>query len=349
MGIEVTPSDSPAGRVAEVTRSLVERGSLEPETFRAIARQAAESSRALGRPSWQDAFTLGRHGELFPKHALLSAILVVPFFAVFGEAGFWIFQQLAAMLLIFYTFRLASYICDDKVGALALVVITLGTQTVFGLYTYTFSYDLHAALLVIMGLYYLRTRPLWGGLLVGLSVFMRPSHVLLLPFLLYSWRGEGASQRRDGLLGTAAALGLYGFVNHLMYGSPWLTPYQRLPGFDAQGQMLLMPHEVGFSLQTLCHDWGDKLFSSKVGLILFNPVVILVPFCFIVIGWHKERRFLALTLSASLFYALYVFSYSAWPWSHLGNRYLMPSIYLSLLSLMVLLHSVWKRVTGKSN
>ena len=333
-GFSPTPDETPCERVASVARSIINDFSLEPREFHDIARSTAEFSRRDRTGYWQDAFALGARGELFPKHSLLSAIVASPFYGIFGEFGFWFFQQVVSLLLLYYSYQIITQIVGRDMALCSVLVITLGTQTVIGLHTYFFNHDLLAVALIVSGLWFLRVRPCLGGFLAGLSVFTRPAHLLLLPFVLLAWQRKNLRGHFDSLLGAALALGLYAIANYFMFGDPLTSSYQRLPNFNEHGEMVILPHPMGFDLQTLLSDWGAKLWSTKNGLLLYNPCFLALPFVLPSLLTHPQRRFLLITLIGSVVYILYIFSYPDWIHSHFGNRFLFPSIYLYLFSFM---------------
>jgi hypothetical protein len=347
LGYQVLPQEAPPARNAEVARSLWVTHSLEAPEFRVFERELRRLSRETHREWRQDVFSLGRNGELFPKHSLLSGVIGAPFYGVFGDSGFWILQQIISLLLFYSTFRITSLVTQQTNGILTLTTITLLTETVFGFFCYMFSYDLHGLFLLICGLHLMHSRPRWGSALAASSIFVRPSYVILLPFLLSAWSGlpQRIGNPRDILLGTGAVLCLYFAVNDLMWGSPFTTAYHRMVAFSPQGEVF--PDQLpSFSLGILLGDWGRKLFDARVGLLIFNPALFAFPW---VCAWARrsEHKWFAFsTLAGSVVYGLYMFSYELWDVSFVGNRLLLPSIYLYLLNFVPWCCALRDRVRG---
>jgi len=333
LGYQVLPQEAPPARNAEVARSIWRTHSLEAPEFHVFEQELRRLSRDTQREYRQDVFSLGRHGELFPKHSPLSGVVGAPFYGLFGDSGFWILQQVVALLLFYSTFRITT--------------ITLLTQTLIGFFCYMFSYDLHGLFLLICGLHVMHSRPRWGSALAALSIFVRPSYVVLLPFLLSAWHGlpERVGRPRDLLVGTGAVLCLYFAANDLMWGSPFATAYHRMVAFSPQGEPFIEQHP-GFSLDVLVADWWRKLFGARVGLLPFNPALFAFPW---VCAWasRSEHKWFAFsTLTGSVVYGLYMFSYQWWDVSFLGNRLLLPSIYLYLLNFIPWCCTLRDRVGG---
>jgi hypothetical protein len=333
LGYQVLPQEAPAARNAEVARSVWRRFSLEAPEFHVFEQNLRRLSRETHEGYRQDVFSLGKHGELFPKHSPLSGVVGAPFYGLFGDSGFWILQQVLALSVFYSTFRITSLLAKRETGVMTLTTIALLTETLVGFFCYTFSYDLHGLALIICGLHLMYSRPLCGSALAASSVFVRPSYVLLLPFLLNAW---GGLPRRSGrplgvLLSTGAVLSLYLMVNDLMWGSPFATAYHRMVAFSPQGELFIEQHP-GFSLHVLLADWWRKLFGARVGLLLFNPALFVFPWVCAWASRSDHKWFAFSTLAGSVVYGLCMFSYQWWDVSFVGNRLLLPSIYLYLLN-----------------
>jgi len=238
-------------------------------------------------------------------------------------------------LLLFYsTFRITSLLGHRDTGVATLLSVGVLSETLTGLFCYMYSYDLHGVVLLVCGLHLMYARPRWGSALVMLSLFVRPTYALLVPFVLCAWRGmpQRAAHPRDIMLGAGSVLCLYLLVNALMWGGPLVTAYHRVVAFGPDGEVFIEHHPQGLNLNVLLSDWGHKLFDSHVGLLPFNPVLIGFPWV-CAWAWRCDHRWFALsTLTGSVLYGLYMFSYERWEASYVGNRFILPSVYLYLLS-----------------
>ncbi|MCI5065452.1 hypothetical protein MRY87_06975 [bacterium] len=320
----------PAVAVSEVTKSIWERGSLTPEYFQKTYEEARAYSEAESSYVWQDVFAIDSHGNLLPKHSLISAILAVPFFALLGPLGFWAFQQLVFLWLLYSTYLIVEELTHKSLPWTTLLATFFLSQSIF--YSYQFSYDLHGCALLIGGLYLMRPLPFLGAMVMSFSVFTRPTHFLLLVPLALARNGSLKSTRViSSMLGIVATTCLFLLTNYYLFGNPFLTSYQRLPVFH-NGEMILLAHPFGFNLSTFVTDWPDKLFGSN-GLVLYNLSFAALPLVLVYL-WRcrQEQRFQMICLLTGLGYSLYIFSYPMWSATSYGNRFLLPAVYLYLFS-----------------
>ena len=114
LGYRVLPQEAPPARNAEVARSVWRTFSLEAPGFRVFGHELRQLSRETHRGYRQDVFSLGRHGQLFPKHSVLSGVVGALSYGLFGDAGFWILQQILALLLFYSTFRMTSLVAKRE-------------------------------------------------------------------------------------------------------------------------------------------------------------------------------------------------------------------------------------------
>jgi hypothetical protein len=96
--------------------------------------------------------------------------------------------------------------------------------------------------------------------------------------------------------------------------------------------MFIEDHPHGFNASIFFGNWWQKLFGRRVGLVTFDPALLALPW---VLAWARRAAnasFALITLAGGLAYALYAFSYELWDVSFIGNRFLLPAIYLYALS-----------------
>ncbi|MDZ4784906.1 MAG: hypothetical protein SGJ02_02405 [bacterium] len=325
--------EGPAVQIAAVTRSLWEEGTLHPEHFSKIYVKAAELSRVNSTVVWQDVFAIDKHGELIQKHSLFSAIAAVPFYAIFGNFGFWLFQLLFTLLLLLSTYKIVEELNQSGLPWSTFVATTLLSQTLF--YSYDFSYELHGCALIMAGLWISLSHPFWGGILLGLSVFVSPANILLalpLAFLKVKSSKSTASIILS-LLGLGIISILFLITNYLLWGNPFSTAYSNLLSFH-NGEAIYSAHPIGFNLEVFKSNWPEKIFSSE-GILPYNLSFIALPFAIKASWQHVERSFLLRCFLVGLAFNLYIFSYPMWATTFYGNRYIFTGIYLYLLSLIV--------------
>src|SRR5438093_7184416 len=160
LGYQVLPQEAPPARNAEVARSVWRTFSLEAPEFHVFGHELRQLSQETHRGYRQDVFSLGRHGQLFPKHSVLPGVVGALSYVLFGDAGFWILQQILALLLFYSTFRMTSLVAKRESGVLTLTSIALLSETLIGFFCYVFSYDLHGLVLLVCGLHLMYCRPL---------------------------------------------------------------------------------------------------------------------------------------------------------------------------------------------
>lgn len=322
--------EGPAVAITEATKSLWESGSLSPKYFTQVKLEGLELSKRRSCYVTQDVFSLGENGSLYPKHSLFSVFVAIPFYALFGEFGFWILQLLFFILLIHSTYRIVHATSGKELPWSTLLGTCLLSQTLF--YTHIYSYDLHACAILIGGLCLSRKYPCCGAAIMNLAILVRPSNVLLSVPLAYAWCFAIPSWKRLGQssLGISLAMVLIMTVNRFLFGQAFTTTYTHIPAF-ANGTMVMYRHPLGFDTQVFLSQWSSKLFG-QTGLLPFNLALVALPFVVIWTFKAKTRSFLLFCNATALLYSIYIFSYPMWTASFYGNKFLLPAIYLYLFS-----------------
>jgi hypothetical protein len=343
-GIPLLPT-GPNFNTAEVTTSLWHSRSLRPERFDQIYREARELSATAGTEVWQDVFALDIRGELAPKHSLLSSIMAVPFYAVLGYFGFWVLNQILFVWLMYSIYSIATRLAGRSLPLTTLVVTLLLSPLIMHLYG--FSYELHGCVLIIGGLNMMHRRPSLGAFLMSLSVLVRPSFVLIVVPLVSAMYAhtpdwQRVILRRSG--GLALGLGIFLVVNYLLWGSPFTTAYQRLPSFR-NGELFILPHPLGFDLETFVSDWPTKLWGPA-GIFPLTSCLFLSPLVVLSARHRSERWFEGVCLSTGLLYTLYIFSYQMWMVTGPGNRFLLAATCLYIPSCIAFLARVMPETRG---
>ena len=341
--------DGPSATVAEAARSLWVSETLEAPLFSSVRQTLAQKSIEDGLTYWQDVFALGAHGELFPKHSLFSVVVGALWYGIFGEFGFWLFQAVSLAILT-YALNSTAYHLSGRPNTWAtLLIVSVGTPLLVS--SSFFSYDIHACMLITLGLSLARTRPGLGSFAMTLAVFVRPSSLLLSTPLLLAWENSPYDQRRitSLFLGAAIAMSAFLLSNWVLWGSPILTAYSRIPVVHGS-ELLLAPHPVGFDLSVLTADWDSKLFHSSYGALAFNLSFVALPYLIYSSFQVGSIRTIRIILGVATFYILYCFSYPHWASSQNGNRLLLPAVCLYCIPLIIRLGdyeesilSMWRR------
>lgn len=327
--------DGPVLMIVEVTRSISNGGGLLPAAIDEQVKIAQALSRDNHTFVWQDMVSLNSKGALVPKHSILSSVMAVPFYLVFGDLGFWLLQQIFVLILVYSVHKLSSAIFEEVYPCSVLLGVFLMSQTIF--YSYSYAHDLHGCALLLLGFAVMQERRIsssvLGPLVMALSVIIRPNYLVLVPLLSFIGDKDGTLERKVfSALGLSIGLLLVGFYNFHIWGNPVASPYSFVPAFN-DGRQVLSYHPIGFSWRELTEDWWSKLFGLT-GLVPVNLGFIFSPFVFIFCWKHRNSRFLLRIFSAFVFYICYVFSYEMWDVSALGNRFLFPAIYLYLVLLV---------------
>lgn len=281
---------------------------------------------------------LGSAG-LVPKHPILMPLASLPFYALLGNRGLLLFNMLTSMALVLLIFALNALLFEGWLAALTASIYATGT--LFLEYTYNYSPDVFATMLVLAGLcLVLSTRMYSGALLLGLAVFAKTPNTLLAgPILLYAcaalWRDSAhmpAPRRLARLAGIAGCfvLALLPFLatNYMLFGSPFVTGYQRAAVAGANGQILLVDHVAMFN-QPLLRGIVQSLFDAQNGILPSNPVLLLAlpGALWMARTAHRTQLFLILLLCLAQF--LFFAIYDDWRASSFSNRFLMTSVALS--------------------
>jgi hypothetical protein len=324
---------------AEVTQSLWHTHSLRPERFDQIYREASDLSRTAGAEVWQDVFALDRRGGLAPKHALLSSVIAVPFYAIFGKLGFWVLQQLLFVWLLYSLYAIATRLAGRSLPLTTIVVSMILSPLL--LHSHGFSSELHGCALVLGGLNMIHRRQFFGAFLMSLSILVRPSYILLVIPLVCAVYRHTPEWHREILrrsVGVAFGLGIVFMLNYILWGDSFATAYQRLPSFR-NGELFISTHPVGFDLETFLSDWPAKLWG-ETGVFPVTSCLFLLPLVVISLRHQRDRWFEGVCLSTALLYTLYIFSYQMWMVTGPGNRFLLTATCLCIPSCIAFLARV---------
>jgi hypothetical protein len=266
---------------------------------------------------------LGRSGAWYPKHPILMPIVALPFVAAFGIPGTLVFNLLVLALLALALMRLARQAARPWPAACASFLLIAGSF--LREYGYNFSPDLFATLIFVLGLLWLvRGRDAAGGLLLGLAVCAKITNLFLWPLgVLYSGWCRGWRGVLRAALGSAGPLVALGALNLALFGSPFVTSYDRNIVME-DGRMTTVSHRGLFDRGVLDGVTGE-LLDPIHGLLPTSPVLFLaLPGS--VLLFRKRPREALLYLAVAEFLLLLFATYRYWSSSHYGNRFLMPLV-----------------------
>lgn len=282
-------------------------------------------------------------GARVMKYSIGQAVMYTPWFAVahawasvsdtYPADGFSLPYQfmislgslIVSFLGLYWLMLVLRYYFSDKIVALTLVLIALGTNylnysAIDGAMTHNNVFTLAALLLLTSHRFYVRAT-LSGALLIGCCLGMmaltRPTEITaaLIPLLWgLDFRKKGALAKRLQFLGLhwtklLAAAGLT-----LAIGSLQLFYWKYVSG-----------DWIVYSYQDQGFDWfkahiAQGLYSYKAGWLTYTPLMLFALIGFIPLFKRNSRLFPALFLHAVIF--IYVaFAWSVWWYGgSLGQR-----------------------------
>lgn len=266
---------------------------------------------------------LGRDGAWYPKHPILMPLAALPLVLAFGLPGTLLFNVLVFGALALVLQRLARPVAPSWAAGAASLLLVFGTF--LRRYDYNFSPDLFATLVLTSAWLALqRGRDRQGGLLLGLAVTAKLTHLFLLPLgLLYAFwcRGRGGLVRVA--LVCAIPLGALALLNLQLFGSPFVTSYDRNVVVE-NGTPITVSHRGLFDLAPLQGLEGEIL-DPVHGLLSTSPVLLLALPGFVILLRRRPRE-AVLFLAIGEFLLLFFATYRYWAVSHYGNRFLMPLV-----------------------
>ncbi len=210
-----------------VNTTLVERFSVDQGEFCASWYNGRYGWNRNLDAAWSNV-ALGRDGAHLPKHPILLPLLSTPFFWAFGLLGTLIWNVLLYGLIAAAAFSLARRYASVPAAAFAALALPLAT----GIRDQAYDYHVDVLMLALftgaLALLHAR-RGVWAGLLLGLTVVLRPTALLWMPSLALlviarkDWRTLGRA-----LIAGTIPLVIFAISNHWLYGRPWWSGYNRV-------------------------------------------------------------------------------------------------------------------------
>lgn len=320
-----------------VNVTLVESGSLEQDEFCASWYEGRLGWNRDLDAAWSN-IALGRDGEHLPKHPVLMPILSTPIFWAFGLVGTLIFNAFCVWIAMLGCYGFVRRFHGGAASACASLALFFGT---LGVRHHVYDYHVDVLLLAVFAhaawMAHSR-RGLLAGILIGAGVMLRPTVLLWVPALvlllveLRDWR-----TLKRALVGGAAMLVLIALSNHVIYGAPWWSSYNRVLVVVA-GEAQLADHSGAFGipleegLRTLWGGpWGAGLrltliWVSAPGLLLLG----------------RRRPLYAISTALTLLASVLVFAKYTW----YQDRFLFLSCVLMLpavAEVFEVLARLWKK------
>ncbi len=285
---------------------------------------------------------IGQNGFV-PKHPILLSVVSIPFYALTGTPGLLLFNMIDCMILMVLIFKLNSLFFDRLIAFITTILYATGT--LFFDYAFNYSPDIFSTVLLLGGLYFiLRDNYYSGTFLLGLSIFAKlPNMPLVAAILLYVglmiWRQRANDDSneviRHKLMVSISMTAIFivslipfAYTNNMLFGSPFVTGYQRTAVADENGQMISVDHSGKFN-QPLLKGTFLSLFEPRNGILPTNPVLFLAVLGMARMKKGQFNRKLYLIIALCLIQFLLFAKYDEWYTSHFSNRFLMTFIALS--------------------
>ncbi len=265
----------------------------------------------------------GRYGLGLSLVGAIPYVLSKPITSLIGHGGFISSGVVSStMPIIAAALVVALFGLGRRMGADVWAALLVGIGAVVGTFMLPYSKEFFSEPLVVLCLVvaverWLARKPATAGLAMGLAVLTRPQTLLLVPvFLFVAWRRDGvpASLRvAAGLVPGVLAMFAY---NAVRFGDPFRFGYQ----------------DVGFTTPFLTGARG-LLFEPTKSVLLFAPVIVLLPFALRLL-WQRDR-WTSVLLTANLAITFVVaatwFSWhGGWCW---GPRLLLPGLIPALAAI----------------
>ncbi|HXU03831.1 MAG TPA: glycosyltransferase family 87 protein [Polyangia bacterium] len=284
---------------------------------------------------------MGRNGAFYPKHPILLAVAALPFYVVAGDFGLLAFNLLQLCALVLVMWLGARRYAPDAVAFPLMLWFAFGT--LLRPVAYNFAPDVLSTLLVagaIVALLYKRS--LTAGVLLGLSLWAKWTNAVF--FLVVAaallvqrdWR----SLLRFACAAAVPVVGLLG-LNWHMFGSPFVTPYDRVMIVERSRWVVEPSHRTFFTIPFWRGLW-TQLTDARMGLfVAAPPVLIALPG---LVAVFRRARADAILVGAACAAQLAMFAkYEQWNVSSYGPRFLLSVVALSALPAAAALAFVFKR------
>jgi Glycosyl transferase family 2 len=311
------------GTMYEVTKSMVDRGTTAvPEEWNALP---------------------GRDGLAYSRYGLgLSIVAALPYALSHPIGGLLgrpedVSSAAVASVMPFIAAALvaAMYLLARRMGARVGWALIVAVGAVVGTFMLPYSKEFFseplATLFLVVGIErMLAGRAATAGLAMGAAVLTRPQTLLFAPVLvLVAWRQHGRSGLVRTVTGLAPGLILTFAYNVLRFQDPLLFGYQ----------------DSGFTTPFIDGARG-LLFEPTKSVLLFAPVVVLLPFAlrrlwredrpaFVLIGGNLAITFVMI--------ATWFAWHGGWCW---GPRLLLPGIIPAIAAIGPWLSTATRRRAG---
>lgn len=281
----------------------------------------------------------GERGEWYPKHTILMPISAIPFYKLWRDRGLLIFNLTQLSLVLMLIWQGARRYTSTAVAT--ALTLYCGFGTCLRASAYNFAPDIYSTLLVLGGVVALLSRrAALGGMILGFAVWAKWTNLVFLPvaglFVLCLRQPKPVLR-----FGVCAALPIAGLLalNQHMFGSPFVTPYDRVL-IREHGKMVLEASHRTFFNEPFWSGLWTQLTDPNLGLFVGCPAVLLAPFGAALLFRRAPLEAGLITLATLAQLAVFA-KYEQWWASSYGPRFLLTSVALSALLVAPLLQKLF--------
>ena len=283
--------------------------------------------------------SIAADGRWVPKHPIVMPLLSIPFFAIAGDTGLLAFNLLQLALLTSIMWLLARGGATPVAASIATIIFTIGTMLRPA--AYNWSPDVLATLLTMAALLALfRHRTSTSAILIALSVWAKITNLMVVPLLaIYAvWTSTRAEwQRFVGV--TAIGLGTIALWQWQLFGSPLVTPYDRVIESVANGIATIEPsHRTFFDVNIFQGVWA-QLTDRRMGLLASAPPLAAAALGLLPL-YRRQAAMTTLIVSVMAAQILTFGSYRLWEESNFGHRFLLTVVALGAIPFAALIDSL---------
>ena len=271
----------------------------------------------------------GRNGAWYPKHPVALSLAALPLYGLFGDPGLLAFNLVQLLALNILLLVAARRVASEPVALAIALLVALGT--LLRPVALNFSPDVFSSLLVLGGaLALLSSRPALSGALLGAALGAKWTNLSFLPIgLAFAGFFLGRRAALRFVLGAAPFVLALGALNAHMFGSPFVTPYDRVGVHLLDAPALEASHRTRFTVPFWEGLWA-QLVEPEHGLLHSAPPLFL-SLAGIPILVRHFRREAVVVLAFSVGQLATFAKYADWRASNYGHRFLMTVVVLGVI------------------
>jgi hypothetical protein len=344
--------------VFSVCLSLIEYGfySIDEESYTYLTKTIVERRKFHFESDYSDTLSqLHRaHLSVVSKSKIYSVFppgypfFTVPFYIMFNLEGMQIANVFFTIFLVitFYFFTREFY--SEKDAFSGSIILLISTQ----LLNYSVSLWSHnlAALSILLSFYFLfKGKHGWAGLLIGISVVVRYSGVVLLPILFVYLYKRNKRNVSTFLIFVFVGLSPLLFYNHVSFGSPFESGMSLLNTEEGYRSVTLDRIPKALVTNVVHYSFFPELelyYEDKGSLLETSPFLTFALLGFYLL-WRdkKERRPEIYTIIASIFVFI-IFISGTWSLGGLAHNARLLTDIVPLIAFLALAPIFYLKLDG---